>query len=77
MGFGHPILAPDGTPMTRSFPMKKMDGEDTEHPWHCSLMFAHSSVNGVITPRKDYAYGYRQGIVRDPEGHAWLIQKKI
>jgi PhnB protein len=26
---------------------------------------------------KDYEYGYRQGVVTDPFGHQWLIQKKI
>lgn len=43
----YPILAPDGTPLTRDFPMKKDTGDDTDHPWHRSLWFAHSMVNGV------------------------------
>ena len=43
----HPILAADGTPLTRDFPMKQTPGEDTDHPWHRSLWFAHSMVNGV------------------------------
>jgi len=43
----YPILASDGTPMTRNFPMKRVPGEDTDHPWHRSLMFAHSDVNNV------------------------------
>jgi hypothetical protein len=43
----YPILASDGTALTRNFPMKKVEGEDTDHPWHRSLMFAHSMVNGV------------------------------
>jgi PhnB protein len=30
-----------------------------------------------IEPVQDYDYGYRQGIVRDPFGHEWQIQKKI
>jgi len=30
-----------------------------------------------IKPAKDYEYGYRQGEVKDPFGHHWLIQKKI
>ncbi len=30
----YPILAPDGTPLTRDFPMKKETGADTDHPWH-------------------------------------------
>lgn len=30
-----------------------------------------------ISPAKDYEYGYRQGEIRDPFGHYWLIEKKI
>src|SRR6185312_12859081 len=30
-----------------------------------------------ISPTTDYEYGYRQGEVKDPFGHHWLIQKKI
>jgi len=43
----YPILAPDGTPVTRDFPMKDTPGEERDHPWHRSLWFAHSMVNGV------------------------------
>jgi len=43
----YPILAPDGTPLTRNFPMKKVAGEETDHPWHRSFYFAHSEVGGV------------------------------
>lgn len=30
-----------------------------------------------ISPAKDYEYGYRQGMFKDPFGHYWQIQKKI
>jgi PhnB protein len=30
-----------------------------------------------IIPTTDYEYGYRQGEIRDPFGHYWLIQKKM
>ena len=43
----YPIIAPDGMPLTRDFPMKKTAGEETDHPWHRSFYFAHSNVNGV------------------------------
>ncbi|HTQ31398.1 MAG TPA: PmoA family protein [Opitutaceae bacterium] len=43
----YPILMPDGTPLTRDFPMKDTPGEDRDHPWHRSLWFAHSIVNGI------------------------------
>jgi hypothetical protein len=43
----YPILAADGMALTRDFPMKKTAGEETDHPWHRSLFFEHSVVNGV------------------------------
>jgi hypothetical protein len=43
----YPVLAADGTPLTRNFPMKEIAGEDHDHPHHRSLWFAHSDVNGV------------------------------
>jgi hypothetical protein len=43
----YPVLAADGTGLTRDFPMKKGMGEDEDHPHHRSLWFAHSDVNGV------------------------------
>jgi PhnB protein len=30
-----------------------------------------------ISPVKDYDYGYRQGMFKDPFGHYWQIQKRI
>lgn len=30
-----------------------------------------------INPTTDHAYGYRQGMFKDPFGHYWQIQKKI
>ena len=29
------------------------------------------------SPVQDYEYGYRQGEIKDPCGHLWLIEKKI
>lgn len=43
----YPVLAADGTPLTRDFPMRETPGEDTDHPWQRSLWFAHSFMNGV------------------------------
>ena len=30
-----------------------------------------------ISPAQDYDYGYRQGMIKDPFGHHWLIEMKI
>lgn len=43
----YPVLAPDGMPLTRDFPMKQTPGEETDHPWQRSLIFEHSDLNGV------------------------------
>src|SRR5262245_58298456 len=43
----YPILSADGTSLTRDFPMKDTLGEETDHPWHRSIMFVHAFVNGV------------------------------
>jgi PhnB protein len=31
----------------------------------------------VVEPLQDFDYGYRQGIVADPFGQQWLLEKKI
>jgi len=31
----------------------------------------------LIEPPQSFDYGYRQGIIKDPFGHLWLIQKRI
>lgn len=31
----------------------------------------------LMNPAQDYDYGYRQGEIKDPFGHVWLIEKKI
>ena len=30
-----------------------------------------------ISPAQDYDYGYRQGEIKDPFGHYWIIEKMI
>ena len=30
-----------------------------------------------ISPAQDYDYGYRQGEIKDPFGHHWMIEMKI
>jgi len=31
----------------------------------------------ILSPMQDYDYGYRQGDIRDPFGHQWMIEKVI
>ena len=43
----YPIIGPNGTPMTRNFPMKEGKNEAKDHPHHTSLFYAHGIVNGA------------------------------
>lgn len=43
----YPVLATDGTSLTRDFPMKQTPGEDADHKHHRALMFVHSDVNEI------------------------------
>lgn len=38
---------------------------------------AVSAGGRMVSPARDYDYGYRQGEIVDPFGHHWLIEKKI
>ncbi len=42
-----PIIGPTGKPMTRAYPMEKVEGEKHDHPHHRSFWFTHGDVNGV------------------------------
>jgi len=43
----YPIVGPTGAKMTRNYPMVQgIKGEQTDHPHHRSMWFAHGSVNG-------------------------------
>ncbi len=42
----YPVMGPGEVPMTRRYPLEEGENEDTDHPHHQSLWFAHSDVNG-------------------------------
>ena len=45
--FLYPLIGPDGSPMTRDWPMKNTDNEEHDHKHHRSLWFEHGDMNGV------------------------------
>jgi hypothetical protein len=42
-----PLSTASGIVVTRRFPLEKVEGEQTDHPHHRGLFFAHGSVNGI------------------------------
>lgn len=43
----YPLIGPTRQPVTRSFPMENIEGEDHDHPHQRSFWFTHGNVNGV------------------------------
>ncbi|MGB9620601.1 MAG: DUF6807 family protein, partial [Armatimonadota bacterium] len=43
----YPIVAPDGPPVTRGYPMDQKPGEPTDHPHHRSFWVGFGNVDGV------------------------------
>lgn len=41
-----PVIGPTGKQMTRNYPMKKVDGEQHDHPHHRGICFGHEDVAG-------------------------------
>jgi hypothetical protein len=52
-----PIIGPDGTDMTRSYPMKTVDGEQHDHPHHRGLCFGHENIAGYDTWAERATFG--------------------
>lgn len=61
----YPIHAPNGTVVTRGFPIAPKEGEPTDHPHHMGLWLNYGDVNGLdfwnnssaIPPEKRGGYG--------------------
>lgn len=70
------------TPRLRSFSPDKYNGTTTIIglfvPDVDAVMNKALEAGAIeITPAQDYDYGYRQGEIKDPFGHLWLIEMKI
>lgn len=42
----YPLVAPDGTTVTRGFPLEPRPGERVDHPHHAGVWFNYGNVNG-------------------------------
>jgi hypothetical protein len=45
--FLYPVFAPNGTVITRGFPIEPRKGERIDHPHHIGIWFNHGNVNGL------------------------------
>jgi hypothetical protein len=61
----YPLIAPDGTTVTRGYPFAMRPGERVDHPHHAGLWFNYSNANGfdfwnnsdAIKPEQRARYG--------------------
>src|SRR6478609_6172826 len=51
----YPIVAGDGTTVTRGFPMATRAGDPTDHPHHVGLWLTFENVNGLDFWNNSYA----------------------
>ncbi len=51
----YPLIASNGTKVTRSFPLDKRDGDPTDHPHHIGLWFNYEGLNGLDFWNNSYA----------------------
>jgi VCBS repeat-containing protein len=82
--FLFPIYAPNGSVVTRGFPLAPRKGERVDHPHHIGLWFNHGNVNGldfwnnssaIPASRKD-AYGHIvvQKVVKAENGQKGTLE---
>lgn len=45
--FLYPVIAPNGSVITRGFPLSPRKGERIDHPHHIGIWFNHGNVNGL------------------------------
>jgi hypothetical protein len=64
--FLFPVCSPDGSVITRGYPLEPRKGDRVDHPHHIGLWFNHGNVNGLdfwnnsssIPPDKKDLYGH-------------------
>jgi hypothetical protein len=82
--FLFPVIAPDGTVITRGFPIEPRKGERVDHPHHIGIWFNHGNVNGLdfwnnssaIPAEKKDNYGHitHQKIVKAESGKKGVLE---
>jgi hypothetical protein len=82
--FLFPVYAPDGSVITRGYPIDPRKGERVDHPHHIGIWFNHGNVNGLdfwnnssaIPAEKKDAYGHivHQKIVKAVSGKKGILE---
>src|SRR5512133_4060254 len=82
--FLYPVYAPNGSVITRGFPLEARKGERVDHPHHVGLWFNHGNVNGLDfwnnssaipkDKKKDYGHIFVRSIDKAKGGKTGTIE---
>ncbi len=82
--FLFPVYSPDGSVITRGFPIEPRKGERVDHPHHIGIWFNHGNINGLdfwnnssaIPADKKDSYGHivLQKIVKAESGEKGILE---
>jgi hypothetical protein len=82
--FLYPVISPNGSVITRGFPIEPRKGERVDHPHHIGIWFNHGNVNGLdfwnnssaITAEKKDEYGHIsvQKIIKAESGKKGILE---
>jgi hypothetical protein len=82
--FLFPVNAPDGSVITRGYPVEPRKGERIDHPHHIGIWFNHGNINGLdfwnnssdIPADKKDSYGHivHQKFVREISGKKGILE---
>ena len=82
--FLFPVIAPDGSVITRGYPLEPRKGERVDHPHHIGIWFNHGNVNGIdfwnnssaIPADQKDSYGHivLQKIVKTESGSKGILE---
>jgi hypothetical protein len=85
--FLFPVYSPDGSVITRGYPIEPRKGERVDHPHHIGIWFNHGNVNGLdfwnnssaIPADKKDAYGHivHQRIAKATSGKKGTLQVEL
>jgi hypothetical protein len=85
--FLFPVFAPNGSVITRGYPIEPRKGERVDHPHHLGIWFNHGNVNGLdfwnnssaIPANKKDTYGHivHQKIVKAEGGKKGILEVEL
>jgi len=82
--FLYPVFAPDGSVITRGFPLEPRKGERVDHPHQVGLWFNHGNINGLdfwnnssaipADSKETYGHIAHQKIIRAEDGKKGVLE---